>query len=95
MGLLFASSLLTAIFLVTQAMAYTNFLEAMRSRPEEGSFYLEARQAEEIYPTDTRMPFGSFGNGGTITIEQFVKELKKRKAAKEAIKKKKKESGLY
>ena len=93
MGLLTASSLLTTTFLVTQAMAYTNFLEAMRSRPEEeGSFYLEARQAEEIYPTDTRMPFGSFANGGTITIEQFVKELKKRKAAKEAIKNKKKES---
>ena len=64
----------------------------MQSQPERDEFYLEARQAEEIYP-DTRLPFGSFASGGTITIEQFVKELKKRKEAKEAIKKKKKALG--
>ena len=91
MGLTTTTSLLS-IFLISQVVAYTDFLEAMQSQPERDEFYLEARQAEEIYP-DTRLPFGSFASGGTITIEQFVKELKKRKEAKEAIKKKKKALG--
>ena len=88
MGLTTTATSLLPIFLASQAVAYTDFLEAMQTEPERDEFYLEARQAEEIYP-DTRLPFGSFANGGTITIEQFVKELKKRKEAKQAIKKKK------
>ena len=92
MGLTTTTTSLLPIFLASQAVAYTDFLEAMQTEPERDEFYLEARQAEEIYP-DTRLPFGSFANGGTITIEQFVKELKKRKEAKQAIKKKKEALG--
>merc|ERR1712241_950410 len=84
-----AATSLLPIFVASHVVAYTNFLEAMQSQPEGDDFYLEARQAEQIYPENTRLPFGSFAGGGRITIEQFVKELKKRKEAKEAIKKKK------
>ena len=93
MGLTTTTTSLLPIFLASQAVAYTDFLEAMQTEPERDEFYLEARQAEEIYP-DTRLPFGSFASGGTITIEQFVKELKKRKEAKQAIKKKKEALGI-
>ena len=84
-----AATSLLPLFVASHVVAYTNFLEAMQARPEGDDFYLEARQAEQIYPENTRLPFGSFAGGGRITIEQFVKELKKRKEAKEAIKKKK------
>jgi len=75
---------LLALFCVSSAVPFTKFEDAMRPRGR-GDFFLEALEGREAGYSDN----GALAAGGGITIEQFVKELKKRKKAKEAQKKKK------
>jgi len=74
-----------AVLFFSSSMAYSDFEEAMMAGDYSGNLFMEGREGD-MYP-ETSLPFGSLGSTGAITIEQFVKELKKRKEAKEAKKK--------
>lgn len=67
--------LLLTVLLSPSCLAYSDFEEAMRADEERGHFPMEGR-GMDLYP------FGHLGQAGSITIEQFVKELQKRKEAK-------------